>query len=242
MSTLEQPRGRFREVARLKLADAHVQQAIDTSTIRLYRHRQAAWAEVADIEELRQRAIDDLDAHVARFTAALEGRGGHVFRAATAEQAAGYVVDVCRRAGAKLAAKSKSMASEEIRLNDALERAGVKVVETDLGEYLVQLAGEHPVHILAPALEKTAADAAELLSRVEGKPIPAELEPLLQAARRQLREVFLAADVGITGANFGVAETGSVVLVTNEGNGRLVSSLPRVHVAIMGMERLVSDL
>src|SRR5205823_13610446 len=113
---------------------------------------------------------------------------------------------------------------------------------TDPGEYIIQLAGEHPAHILAPAVEKTKEDVAELLSATEGKPVPAELGALTQAARRQLRQVFLDADVGITGANFGVSETGSIVLVTNEGNGRLVSSLPRVHVALMGMERLVADL
>jgi L-lactate dehydrogenase complex protein LldF len=131
------------------------------------------------------------------------------------------------------------MATEEIGLNAALEAVGVKPVETDLGEYILQLAGEHPVHILAPAIEKTADDVAELLSAVDGKPVPAELEALTAAARRQLRETFLQADVGITGANFGVSSTGSVCLVTNEGNGRLVTSIPRVHVAVMGMERLV---
>ena len=134
------------------------------------------------------------------------------------------------------------MATEEIGLNEALEAAGVRPVETDLGEYILQLAGEHPVHIIAPAIEKTKEDVAELLSRVEGQPVAPELEELTKAARRQLRETFHAADVGITGANFGVCDTGSIVLVTNEGNGRLVSSLPRVHVVLIGMERLVASL
>src|SRR5438093_6405594 len=183
--------------------------------------------------------IDRLDEHVARFTAALEARGGRVFFARTAEEASAYVADVCTRAGAKLAAKSKSMVSEEIGLNEALDAVGVTPVETDLGEYILQLAGEHPVHIIAPAIEKTAEDVSVLLSRAGGEEVPAELEALTKAARRQLRETFLQADVGITGANFGVSSTGSVCLVTNEGNGRLVSSIPRVHVALMGMERLV---
>jgi L-lactate dehydrogenase complex protein LldF len=249
MTDLAQPPGRFREIARLKLADGHIQSALDSSTARLYGNRDAAWQALPEVEELRQRAhdarmrvIDDLDTHIDRFRDALEARGGQVHFARTADDAAAYVTDVCRRAGAKLAAKSKSMLSEEIGLNDALEAAGIRVVETDLGEYIVQLAGEHPVHILAPAIEKTAEDAAALLSAVEGAPVPAELEALTQAARRQLRQVFLDADVGITGANFGVSSTGSVCLVTNEGNGRLVSSLPRVHIALMGMERLVADL
>jgi len=249
LAELAQPPGRFREIARLKLTDTHTQGALDMSTARLYGNRAAAWEALPEIESLRQQAhdarmrvIEDLDTHVARFTEALEARGGRVYRAATAADAAAYVVDVCRRTDAKLAAKSKSMLSEEIGLNGALEAAGIRVVETDLGEYIVQLAGEHPVHILAPAIEKTAEDVAELLSAVEGKPVPPDLEALTQAARRQLRQVFLDADVGITGANFGVSETGSVCLVTNEGNGRLVSALPRVHVALMGMERLVADL
>jgi L-lactate dehydrogenase complex protein LldF len=134
------------------------------------------------------------------------------------------------------------MATEEIGLNDALSAVGVTPVETDLGEYILQLAGEHPVHIIAPAIEKTKEDVAELLSAVDGQRVPAELEALTRAARRQLRETFLAADVGITGANFGVSETGSIVLVTNEGNGRMCSSLPPVHIAVMGMERVVAEL
>jgi len=246
---LAQPQGRFREVARLKLADAHTQEALDVATSRLMDNRLAAWGALPDVEELRQRAhdarmrvIDDLDRHVSEFSSALAARGGRPYFAHTAEEACAYVVDVCRRTGATLAAKSKSMASEEIGLNAALEEAGVRPVETDLGEYILQLAGEHPVHIVAPAIEKTAEDAAELLSRVEGAEIPAELEALTRAARRQLRDVFLRAEVGITGVNFGVSETGSICLVTNEGNGRLVSSLPRVHVAILGMERLVATL
>jgi L-lactate dehydrogenase complex protein LldF len=249
MTELAQPPGRFREIARLKLADAHTQGALDSSTARLYDNRSAAWQAVDGVEDLRQQAhdarmrvVDDLDTHVARFTEALEARGGHVHFARTAADANAYVTDVCRRTGAKLAAKSKSMLSEEIGLNDALEAAGVRAVETDLGEYIVQLAGEHPVHILAPAIDKTKEDAAELLSRVEGVRVPPDLDAIMQAARRQLRQVFLDADVGITGANFGVSRTGSICLVTNEGNGRLVSSLPRVHIALMGMERLVADL
>ena len=249
MTDLEQSPGRFREIARLKLADSHTQAALDVATSRLMVNRVAAWRDLPEIEELRERAheirmrvIDDLDAHVARFTKALEARGGRVQFARTAEEASGAVVEISRRAGARLVAKSKSMASEEIGLNAALEAAGIAPVETDLGEYILQLAGEHPAHIVAPAVEKTAEDVAALLSAVDGEEIPAKLEDLTAAARRQLREAFLAAEVGVTGANFGVCETGSVCLVTNEGNGRLVSALPRVHVAIMGMERLVPTL
>jgi L-lactate dehydrogenase complex protein LldF len=246
MPELAQPGPRFREIARGKLADAHTQTALDVATNRLRMNRVSAWEGLPDIEELRVRAhairmevIDDLDTHVARFTQALEARGGRVFFARTAAEASAYVADVCSRAGARVAAKSKSMATEEIGLNEALEAVGVRPIETDLGEYILQLAGEHPVHILAPAIEKTARQVAELLSCAGEEAIPPELEALTNAARRQLRETFLHADIGITGANFGVSSTGSICLVTNEGNGRLVTSIPRVHVALMGMERLV---
>jgi L-lactate dehydrogenase complex protein LldF len=249
VTSLARERGSFREIARLKLSDTHVTGALDASTARLMSARERAWDGVDDIRALRQRGhearmrvIDDLDAHVERFRAAVEANGGRTVVAATAAEANAYVVDVCRRHGATLAAKSKSMVTEEIGLNETLEAAGVRAVETDLGEYILQLAGEHPVHIVAPAIEKTKEDVADLLSRVDGEPIPAELVDLTRAARRQLRETFLAADVGITGANFGVCDTGSIVLVTNEGNGRLVSSVPRIHVAMIGIERLVASL
>jgi len=249
MSDLAQPAGRFREIARGKLADPRLQVAIELSTARLRGHRLDAWSELPGVEDLRQRAHDvrmeavqNLDRYLEEFRRAVEARGGHVKVCATAEEACAYVVDVCKAHDAKLVAKSKSMATEEIRLNDALEAAGIRPVETDLGEYILQLEGDHPVHIVAPAIEKTKEDVARLFSQVEGREVPAELEELTRAARRQLRQVFLDADVGITGANFAVAETGTIVTVTNEGNARLVSSLPRVHVAITGIERLVPRL
>lgn len=246
MSELAQPPDAFRRRAGEALEDDHLQQAIDHSTKRLFGHRTEAWAALDDVERLREagreirtRTIAELDRHLDTFTAAVEARGGHVQRCATAEEAQQYVVEICRSAGAKLAVKSKSMAGEEMKLNAALESAGVDSVATDLGDYLIQLAGTHPAHIVAPALELTKEDAARLLSAVEGEPVEPELGSLTLTARRQLREKFLTADVGITGANFGVAETGSICLVTNEGNGRLTSSQPRVHIAIMGIERLV---
>jgi L-lactate dehydrogenase complex protein LldF len=249
MSGLAQSRDRFREVARRKLDDERVQEAIEVSVARLRSHRLEAWGELENVEPLRQRAheirmraVRDIDRYLEEFTRALEARGGHVKVCVTAEEATAYVTDVCRRHEAKLVAKSKSMATEEIRLNAALEAAGLRVVETDLGEYILQLGGEHPAHIIAPALEKTTDEIAVLFSDVEGAPIPAEREVLVRSARERLRGVFLEADVGITGANFVVAETGTVVTVTNEGNARLVSSLPKVHIAITGIERLVPTL
>jgi L-lactate dehydrogenase complex protein LldF len=246
LSALGQPRERFRSSAAGVLQNPHTQQALDAATARLRDARLAAWGLLPDVAELRERGreirqqtIADLDRYVDEFSRALEQRGGQIHFAADAEEATAAIREICRARGAKLVAKGKSMASEEIGLNEALEQDGLRVVETDLGEYILQLAGEHPAHIVAPAIEKTAEDVAALLGAVDGTELRPELEELTAAARRQLREVFESADVGITGANFAVAETGSIVLVTNEGNGRLVSALPRTHVVILGMERLV---
>lgn len=248
MSKLARPEGSFRETARGALANAHTQGALDLATARLRDNRLRAWGELDDIEALRERgreartrAIKDLPRYLDEFQRNVEARGGRVHRCASDADARAAIVEICRAAGAKLVAKSKSMASEEIALNGALEAEGMTVVETDLGEYILQLAGEHPVHIVAPAIEKTTEDVAALLEAVDGEPVEPELEALTAKARRQLREVFLTADAGVTGANFAVAETGSVCLVTNEGNGRLVSALPRVHVVILGLERLVAS-
>lgn len=249
MPELGQPTGAFAERARRALSDAHLQEALDAGTRRLYEGRITAWGSLDDAEALREQArqirtrtIDDLDRHLADFADAVERRGGQVAFCRTPDDANAYVANVCRRAGARLAVKAKSMVSEEIGLNEALDQAGVRPVETDLGEYLLQLAGSHPAHIVAPAIELTREQAAALLSKAEGAPLDPKLTTLVSAARRQLREAFLRADVGISGANFGVAETGSICLVTNEGNGRLVTSLPRVHIALMGMERVVPTL
>jgi L-lactate dehydrogenase complex protein LldF len=239
----------FREAARAVLADAHSQQALDDGTRRLREGRLRTWAELDDVQGLRRRAreirtrtIAELDEHLATFTGAVTERGGSVHRTTTAGEAAAAVVSICRRAGAEVVAKSKSMATEEIGLNAALEQTGLRVVETDLGEYLMQLRGEHPQHIIAPAIHLTRDDAAAALTRVEGVPVAADMDELMRAARRQLRDVFRTADVGVTGANFAVAETGSICLVTNEGNADLLTALPRIHVVVLGIERLVPTL
>ena len=191
----------------------------------------------------KQQVLADLPALLERFADQVLARGGHVCWAPTAEDARRYVVDVVGRHGATRVAKSKSMATEEIDLNTALEAAGAEVVETDLGEWIIQLAGETPSHIIAPALHKDRHQIKDLFVDAVAAPATLDTEPtaLVGFARRRLREVFLAAEVGITGANIAVAETGSIVLVTNEGNGRLVTALPRVHVAVLGMERLAAD-
>ena len=246
---LEREPGAFRTQARIALENDATQSALDSATARLRNARLAAWEQYPGFEELRERgrearsrAVRDLPRYLAEFEQKLVARGGRVHHAADAAEARSLILEICRAAGAQLVAKSKSMATEEIALNDALTAEGMRVVETDLGEYILQLAGEHPVHIVAPAIEKTAADVATLLEGVDGQPVEPELEALTRRARAQLRDVFLAADVGITGVNFAVAETGSICLTTNEGNGRLVTTLPRVHVALLGMERVLATM
>jgi L-lactate dehydrogenase complex protein LldF len=225
---------------------ANVARAVD----RFAGHRVTGLAELDDADGLRQAAraakqqvLADLPALLERFADQVLARGGNVCWAPTAADARRYVAGVVEAAGATRVAKSKSMATEEIDLNPALEAAGAEVVETDLGEWIIQLAGETPSHIIAPALHKDRHQIKDLFVDTVAAPptLPTEPGELVGFARRRLREVFLAAEVGITGANIGVAETGSIVLVTNEGNGRLVTALPRVHVAVLGMERLAAD-
>ncbi|HUR78951.1 MAG TPA: LutB/LldF family L-lactate oxidation iron-sulfur protein [Acidimicrobiales bacterium] len=167
--------------------------------------------------------------------------GGHVCWAATAEDARAYVLDVATRRGATKIVKGKSMLSEEIELNPALEAAGIEVTETDLGEWIIQVANETPSHIIVPAIHRDRGQIRDALVQVADGDLSDVPEELAAFARGQLRAKFLAADIGVTGVNFGVAATGTCVLVTNEGNGRLCSSVPPVHIALMGAERVVAD-
>ncbi|MGH8994033.1 MAG: lactate utilization protein B, partial [Acidimicrobiia bacterium] len=191
---------------------------------------------------IRRQVLDDFDGWLDKAEAQLESLGVTVHRAEGPEEASRVVVDIARAEGVRLAVKSKSMATEEVHLNAALEAAGVEVVETDLGEYIIQLAREMPSHIIAPAIHKTVSQVARLFSHVAGTELPADRTILCDFARGRLREVFLAADMGVTGANFLAADTGTIVLVTNEGNGRMCTSLPRVHVAMVPVEKVVPHL
>ncbi len=240
----------LRERATRALGDRFLHEALDIATTKFIGLRREAFGDFPQGEALRDRAraikeatLQRLDEHLERLVANIERLGGHVHFAVTAAEARAIILDIARRTGARIAVKSKSMATEEIHLNDALEAAGVTPVETDLGEYIIQLAHERPSHIIAPAIHKTKGQVAELFSRELKRPgIPADPEALTKIAREELREKFLEADLGITGANFAIAETGTVVLVTNEGNGRMATSLPPVHVAVMGVEKVIPSM
>ncbi|HEX5366691.1 MAG TPA: LutB/LldF family L-lactate oxidation iron-sulfur protein [Acidimicrobiales bacterium] len=244
------PAATLRQRTATAVADDRLRANVAAAVDRFATHRQERLAELDGPDDLRraaravkQQVVADLPDLLERFADRVLAAGGHVCWAATAGDARRYVVDVVDRAGAARVAKSKSMVSEEIDLNPALEAAGVEVVETDLGEWIVQLAHEAPSHIIAPALHRDRHQIKDLFVDAVAAPATLDTAPaaLVAFARRRLRDVFLTADVGITGVNLAVADTGSLVLVTNEGNGRLVTALPRVHVALLGMERLAAD-
>ena len=191
--------------------------------------------------EIRRDNIRRLPELLERLEERVGAAGGTVVRVADSDAACRYITDLAAARGAQVVAKSKSMATEEIKLNEALEEAGLRAVETDLGEWILQLAGQHPSHIIAPAVHLNVGQIQELFEAESGVPVPREREALVAHARRRLREVFAAADIGVSGVNLAVAETGTLCVVENEGNARLVTALPRIHVAVMGMERVVAD-
>jgi L-lactate dehydrogenase complex protein LldF len=221
------------------LSDAKLQLAIYSGTARLAGGRRAATSTLDDYQDLRQHAhnvkkhtLDHLDHYLEELERNVEKRGGKVIWASTGEEAASFIQNLARERGVKLVVKSKSMTTEEIHLNDRLD---LETVETDLGEYIIQLAGEKPYHIIAPALHKT----REQVAKVLGQSADATPEELTAVARARLREKFLAAGIGITGANFLVADSGAVVIVENEGNARLSSSAPKIHIAVAGIEKMI---
>ncbi|MEM4296989.1 MAG: LUD domain-containing protein [Nitrososphaerota archaeon] len=192
--------------------------------------------------KIREKSLDRLDELLARFVTKASERGAKVYLARGGDEAINYVLGVAERVGAKLISKSKSLTSEEIEFNKPLEERGFKVVETDLGERIIQMAREKPFHLVFPAVHKSVKEVAELLSEDLGSHVEPTFENVMDAVRKSLREVFLDTDIGVTGANIAIAETGTIVLETNEGNGRLVSTIPRVHIVIMGMEKIVETL
>ncbi len=208
--------------------------AFDGFDFETFRHR---------VRALKEDALGRNDELLARTVEAVEAYGGHVIVAATGDEACAYVTRLACERGVRLAVKSKSMVSEEIHLNQSLESAGVEVIETDLGERIIQLAGERPSHLIVPAVHKTKEQVIALLAEKMGiaEP-PTEAEELTRLVRGDLRERFLRADMGITGANFVVAETGTLVIVENEGNVRLSTQLPPIHVAVTGREKIVERM
>jgi L-lactate dehydrogenase complex protein LldF len=230
------------------LADANLQLAIYTATGRLKEKRveSVAAALLPDYQELRAQAnalkkhtIDNLDHYLEEFESNVEARGGKVAYCKDATEVADFVLALAKERAAHLIVKSKSMTTEEVDLNERLEHHGLESVETDLGEYILQLAHTRPYHIVAPALNMTRYQVADLFTERLHVPYETVIEKQTATARSVLRQKFLAADIGISGANFLVADSGAVVLVENEGNARLATSAPRIHIAIAGIEKVI---
>jgi L-lactate dehydrogenase complex protein LldF len=228
------------------LADTRLSTTLQASRRHLLSFRGAVeerhpdWYERVDrARAIRTDAVARAPELLARFEHAVTGRGGSVVHAADAGEAVRAVIEIAQRRGVQVIAKGKSMVSEEIELNPALEAAGLTPVETDLGEWIIQLAGERHSHILAPVIHRSRGQIAEVLATHRGGPMSDDPVGLVTYSREQLRTSFLEAGMGITGANFMVAESGTVIVLENEGNGRLVSSLPRCHVVLAGLERVL---
>jgi len=240
----------FRHRIRESIDNPTLQIALDNNTERRLKGKAAAFESIPDWRERRVRAhniranvIEHLDEYLNQFITQNEANGVIVHRAKDAKEAIEIVLRISNIESRKpLIAKSKSMVSEEIELNHHLEKHGINVVETDLGEYIVQLRHEKPSHIITPAAHLKKEQVAQLFHEKLGIPYTEDIPTLTATARKVLREVFLTADIGMSGVNFGVAETGAVCIVTNEGNGRMVTTLPKTHIALMGMERLVPNL
>ncbi|MEJ2089947.1 MAG: LutB/LldF family L-lactate oxidation iron-sulfur protein [Gammaproteobacteria bacterium] len=240
----------FKKSAQVALVDPDLQRAMGFIRGGFVKNRRAALERLPEFDELRRAArgikehtLQNLDFYLEAFEKRVLANGGKVHWASTPEQACDIVIGICRQAGAKGVTKGKSMVGEEIAINEALEKAGFEAIETDLGEYIIQLAKEPPSHIIAPAVHKTKSQITELFYKHHARygltERQTEVPALVDEARKVLREKFLSADVGITGANFLIAETGSTVIVTNEGNGDLTNTLPPVHIVTAGIEKVV---
>lgn len=191
------------------------------------------------IADIKGRAAQHLDELAELFKKNAEARGAKVFRTNDPEEVKKYILDLSKEKGVRRIVKSKSMASEEIHLNHDLAAAGINVKETDLGEWIIQLAGQRPSHMVLPAIHMTREQVADLFSKEVHERLTTDIPRLVKVARKELRKYFFEADMGISGANIAVAESGTIVLVTNEGNARLVTTLPKIHVVLVGLEKLV---
>lgn len=236
---------RFKERIRIQIQDPIMRKAVANAQERIGTNRQKMVDELGHWEEWRSRAeqirrhvLENLDAYLYQLSEKVTANGGHVYFARTREDATSYILKVAKEKNARKVVKSKSMVTEEIGMNAVLQKAGIPVIETDLGEYILQLAHEPPSHVVVPAIHKDRHQIRRVLHEHLGYDGPETPEAMTLFIREKIRQDFLSAEVGVTGCNFAVAETGSVCLVTNEGNARMCTTLPKTHIAVMGMERI----
>jgi L-lactate dehydrogenase complex protein LldF len=239
----------YKAAARKGIADRHLQHALSgfqhriaPATVQRYLNHPEGPQIRQMGHAIRMHAVEHLDRLLGELTDRIEARGGRVFFADDDRAAVAYALEVARRHQVRRVVKGKSMVTEEIGLNRAMEAAGIEVIETDLGEYILQLAGEHPSHIIAPAIHKTREDVGRLFQKKLGIPYTDDPPALTRAAREALRRKFLSADMGISGCNLACAQSGHITTLSNEGNIRMATTLPRIHMAFMGMERVVANL
>lgn len=239
----------FKHNARIALQDASLQKALGNVKHGFPDKRAKAVSRLPEFDQLRDQARDlknhiiaHLDLYLEAFEAKVIEQGGQVHWCRTAEDARKTILDICQQAGARTVTKGKSMVTEEIGLNDYLQANNITPVETDLGEYILQLRGDHPSHIIAPAIHLNLEEVSDAFHAHHHTPKSMDPAVLMQEAREVLRTKFVAADVGITGANFLVAETGSTLIVTNEGNGDLTQTLPKTHIVVSSIEKVVPTL
>jgi L-lactate dehydrogenase complex protein LldF len=237
---------KFMESALIAIDDIRLQGALERGTGNADGRRRTVMAEMDDAAALRQqargaklRALADLPDLLEELERKVTAKGGHVLWAADADEANQHILDICKKHNLKRGVKSKSMATEEIGLLPVLEANGIQMIETDLGEYIVQIDQSHPSHIVMPVMHMTKDQVRDLFMEKLDMPYTDEAEDMTQHARRLLREEFLQADFGMSGGNFLIAETGTVAIVTNEGNGRLSTGVPPVHIAVVGIEKIV---
>ncbi len=243
---MELKANQFSQSAVIALNDITLQTALDRGTGNADSRRRQVMGELDHAEALRQqargarlRALHDLPELLEQMEANVTAAGGHVLWAADAAEANAHVIDICQRHKLKQGVKSKSMATEEIGLQDALIANDIHVTETDLGEYIVQISGDHPSHLIMPVMHKTKEQIRDLFMEKLDMEYTAEAAEMTAFVRRRLREEYLTADFGMSGGNFMIAETGTVVIVTNEGNGRLSTGVPPVHIAVVGIEKII---
>ena len=239
----------FQELSKKALKDWHLQQALQSFGTRIQAMRNSAFSLLDNPEGLREQAynikketLERLDEYLEHLEKNVIRLGGRVYWARDALEARQLIETIALEKGVKTVVKGKSMVTEEIALNEGLMNRGIEVSETDLGEFIIQLAGEPPSHLVGPAIHKTKEQIAELFSEKLGVRLMKDPQEMTMFARKTLRKRFLEADMGITGVNFAVAKTGSIVLFENEGNIRLSTTLPKIHVAVMGIEKVIPTL
>ena len=226
----------------LQSALADLQDRFGTGTALAYQRLPEGPGLRLKAHDIRMNTIENLDILLERLAENVRKNGGHVFFAEDGRAAVGYCLEIAAKHGVRRVVKGKSMVTEEIGLNEKLIAAGIDVAETDLGEFIIQLAGEHPSHIIAPAIHKTRNEIGKLFSEKLDIPFTTDPPKLTHQARKALRKKFLAADMGTSGCNLACAETGHIATVSNEGNIRMSSTMPKVHMAFMGMERVAARL